>query len=116
MKHGHATKRSTDMRFVIHCALLLLAFVGLATILDRWSTPAAQDPVNAVARQSTPMDNSLSVLGKVADFRESLPVAPLVVFGLGLVITAVGRPKVLFRRANKQNKKGSLKPVSQPAR
>ncbi len=116
MKHSHRRKRSTDMRFVIHCALLLLAFVGLASILDRWSTQAAENPVNAVARQSMPKDNSWSVLGNVADFRENLPVAPLVVFGLGLAITAVGRPKVLFRRANKPNQTGSLKPVSPPVR
>ena len=33
----------SDMRFVVHCAMLLLAFVGLATIVDHCTTPTADD-------------------------------------------------------------------------
>ena len=86
----------SDMRFVIHCALLLLAFVGLATIVDRCTAPAGdEDSVNLSARQ----------LASVDDSKTLLPVAPLVVFAFGLAALAVYRSKMLSRRWKKAMQK-----------
>src|SRR5258707_13322899 len=101
MKRRYARKRRTDMRFVIHCALLLMAFVGLATVFDHWTTPAGDDDlVSLGVRQLQPSDETYGALRQADNAKNLLSMKPLLVLALGLATFAVYRPSILARRLN----------------
>ena len=61
----HSAKRKSDMRFVIHCTLLLLAFVGFVTVIDHCSGQGGDvDLAGLGARQLDASDDAFVALGK----------------------------------------------------
>src|SRR4051812_47210876 len=99
MKRHYARKRRTDMRFVIHCALLLMAFVGLATVFDHWTTPAGDDDlVGLSVGQLQPSDETYAALRHADNAKNLLSMKPVMVLAFGLATFAVYRPSILSRR------------------
>jgi hypothetical protein len=90
---GFATRRGSDMRFVIHCALLLFAFVGLATEVDRWTATTAKDDMTTLG--VCPPDSSDEASVAMCQARNGLHLRPLFLVVLGLATVAVYRPGFL---------------------
>lgn len=87
------------MRFVIHCTLLLMAFVGLATVIDHWSTPTGDDDlVGLSVRQLQPSDETFAALRHADRAQNLLSMKPMLVLAFGLATFAVYRPSILSRR------------------
>jgi hypothetical protein len=87
------------MRFVIHCALLLMAFVGLATVIDRWTTPPSDDDlVGLSVGQMQPNDETYAALRQADHAKNLLSMKPVMVLAFGLATLAVCRPSILSRR------------------
>lgn len=98
-RRRYAPKRTTDMRFVIHCALLLLAFVGLATVIDHWTAPVGDDgQADTSARQMPSSDDNNSVRKRADPAKNLLSMKPVMVLAIGLAAVAVHRPSLLSRR------------------
>jgi hypothetical protein len=87
------------MRFVIHCALLLMAFVGLATIMDRWTTPAGdEDLVDLNVGRLQPSNDTFAALQRADNAKNLLSAGPVMVLAFGLATVAVFRPGIVSRR------------------
>ncbi len=105
---GHATKRRSDMRFVVHCALLLFAFVGLATVVDRWTAPAtADDNSTPGVRRLDSGAEAFVPLHQADSLQNQLHLQPLFLVVLGLVTVAVYRPGLLRHCKLTLQKRGS---------
>ncbi len=87
------------MRFVLHCTLLLLAFVGLATVIDHSMTPAGDDELVGLSlRQLQPRDDSYDQLQRADHAKNYLSMKPLMLLAFGMAAIAVYRPGLLSRR------------------
>jgi hypothetical protein len=87
------------MRFVVHCALLLLALVGLATVLDHWTTPSGDDDlVGLSVNQLQASDDAYAALQHADRAKNLLSMKPLMLLALGLAVVTVYRPSLLSRR------------------
>ena len=85
----------SDMRFVLRCALLLLAFVGLATIVDHCTTPAVDD--DGIDQRAGLSDDFSATPRRAENGKNTLPVQPLVVLALGLAAFSAYRSKRFTR-------------------
>ena len=95
------------MRFVIHCALLLFAFVGLATLVDRWTAPAAEDDISTLGvRQLDSSDDAFTALRQADSAKNKLHLQPLFLVVLGLATVAVYRPGLLRHCKRTLQKRG----------
>jgi len=86
------------MRFVLHCTLLLLAFVGLATVVDHGMTPDDDDLVRLSVRQLQSGDDSYAELERADHAKNLLSMKPVMVLAFGIATIAVYRPGLLSRR------------------
>jgi hypothetical protein len=90
---GYPTKRRSEMRFVIHCALLLSAFVGLASVVDRWTTPVPDDELAALGgKQLDSSDEAYVALHHANIAKNELHLQPFFLVVLGLATAAFYRP------------------------
>ncbi|CAN5323870.1 hypothetical protein BH10PLA2_BH10PLA2_33840 [soil metagenome] len=94
--------RTSDMRFVIRCTLLLLALVGTATVYDRWTSSPAENEV-AISRVRQ-RDFSDDVLIACQPAKKHLQPVFLAVIGLGNV--AYYRPGLWRRCPAKMRQSG----------
>ncbi len=87
------------MRFVIHCTLLLLAFVGFVTIIDHGSGPGQDvDLADLGVRQLDASDEAAVALRQGQAARNALPIRPLLVTAMCLACVAIYGPGNLGRR------------------
>jgi hypothetical protein len=88
------------MRFVMHCALLLLAFFGLASVLDRWTAPPPDDDlVGLSVGQLQSSDDAYVALRQAERAKNLFFMKPLMLLAVGLAAVAVCRPGLLSRRS-----------------
>ena len=91
------------MRFVIRCTLLLLAFVGLATIVDQWNGPGGD--ANLGVRQLDAGDDAYVALRQGQAARNALPIRPLLITAMCFAVVAIYGPGNLGRRWRREHAK-----------